>query len=62
VKVFVVPRGADSNGLQERLLQFCRERMPQQLIPKEIIVLRALPKNSAGKVLKSNLRPLSPSL
>jgi len=30
--------------------------MPPQLVPKEIILLQTLPKNSAGKVLKQNLK------
>jgi acyl-CoA synthetase (AMP-forming)/AMP-acid ligase II len=58
VKAFVVPRKADSNGLEERLRLFCKERMPFQLVPKEIVVLAALPKNSSGKVLKQNLKAL----
>jgi acyl-CoA synthetase (AMP-forming)/AMP-acid ligase II len=32
--------------------------MPLELIPREIVVLDALPKNSSGKVLKQNLRTL----
>jgi len=56
VKAFVVSRDQDSYALQERLRQFCKRRIPSQLNPKEIVVLDALPKNSAGKVLKSALR------
>src|SRR5207253_2108793 len=56
VKAFVVPRATDSSGLKERLILFCKAGMAPQLIPKEIVVLPALPKNSAGKVLKASLR------
>jgi acyl-CoA synthetase (AMP-forming)/AMP-acid ligase II len=58
VKAFVVPQQADSKGLAGRLHLFCKERMPLELIPREIVVLDALPKNSSGKVLKQNLRTL----
>jgi acyl-coenzyme A synthetase/AMP-(fatty) acid ligase len=51
-----VPRASNGNGLKERLQDFCKKRIPPLLIPKEIILLHALPKNSAGKVLKQNLR------
>ena len=58
VKAFVVPRNADSAGLEERLRLFCKERMPYQLVPREIVVVPALPKNSGGKVLKQSLKRL----
>jgi len=58
VKAFVVPREGESAGLEERLRLFCKERIPAQLIPREIVVLQNLPKNNAGKVLKQNLRAL----
>jgi len=56
VKVFAVPRTSNENGLRESLHLFCKKRMPPQLVPKEIILLQTLPKNSAGKVLKQNLK------
>jgi len=57
-KAFVVFRKSDVDGLKERLLVFCKERMPPQLVPKDIVVLDSLPKNSAGKVLKPTLKAL----
>jgi acyl-CoA synthetase (AMP-forming)/AMP-acid ligase II len=56
IKAFVVPRTADGCELKERVSQFCKERLPPQLVPREIVVLDALPKNSAGKVLKDALK------
>src|SRR5882762_862063 len=56
VKAFVVPRHHGSYALEERLRQYCKEHFPLQLNPREIVVLPSLPKNSAGKVLKSALR------
>lgn len=66
VKLFAVPRDHDTPELEEHLRLFCREHLPLQLVPKQIVILRALPKNSAGKVLKEALKShpgaaLSPS-
>jgi long-chain acyl-CoA synthetase len=56
VKAFVVPRTPKGNSLLETLHSFCRRTMPLNVVPKDIVILQALPKNSAGKVLKNNLR------
>lgn len=58
VKAFVVPREAECCRLEERLLNFCRERMAPHVIPKEIVVLKALPKNSGGKTLRAKLKSM----
>ena len=57
VKAFVVPK-VDRDGLIERLQAFCTRRLPPHLMPKEIVVLDELPKNSGGKILKPALRAL----
>jgi len=59
VKAFAVPRKVEGNGFQKRLLEFCRERMPAPLIPRDIVVVSSLPKSSGGKVMKACLRQLS---
>jgi long-chain acyl-CoA synthetase len=56
VKAFVVACDGNSTALRERLRHFCRERLPFQFVPKEIVVLDFLPKNSAGKVLRQELK------
>jgi len=67
VKAFIVPRSPGCNGpcqwvacrsAKERVSLFCREHMPPKLVPKELVVVAALPKNSAGKVIKKSLRSL----
>lgn len=58
VKAFVVPREYGRPGFKEDLMHHCKKHFPLQLIPKEIVVLRTLPKNSAGKVLKQDLKRL----
>ena len=59
VKAFVVPRPPIADGLESRLNLFCRQHLPPALVPKDIVMLECLPKNSAGKVLKSDLRALA---
>jgi len=54
----VVPRKTNVNGLEDRLRLFCKERMPFQLVPRELDVLGALPKNSSGKAVRQNLKAL----
>jgi len=56
VKAFIVPRNPHWDGLEERVLAFCKERFVHQFIPKEINIMNSLPKNSAGKVLKQKLK------
>jgi acyl-CoA synthetase (AMP-forming)/AMP-acid ligase II len=58
VKAFVVPRRSGSDGFEEQLRLFCKERLPHQLVPRDIVVTDFLPKNSAGKVLKHSLKSL----
>jgi len=56
VKAFVVPRASNGNGLEQSLRDFCKKHIPPQLVPREIVLLQSLPKNSAGKILKQNLK------
>ncbi len=58
VKAFVVPRHSIYHGLEDRVRHFCKSHMPPQLVPKEIVVLSELPRNDAGKVLKTRLKEL----
>jgi acyl-CoA synthetase (AMP-forming)/AMP-acid ligase II len=58
VKAFVVPHNAAPAGLEEGLRAFCKRNLPIELVPKEIVVLNTLPRNSAGKISKHELRAL----
>jgi long-chain acyl-CoA synthetase len=58
VRLFVVPRDGGSPSFPDDLHRRCRKHMLPPLVPKEIVVLQALPKNSAGKILKEELRRL----
>jgi long-chain acyl-CoA synthetase len=39
----------------ERLLEFCRERLPAHKLPREIRIRRDLPRSPAGKIDKKTL-------
>jgi acyl-CoA synthetase (AMP-forming)/AMP-acid ligase II len=56
LKAFVVPRDRKNTFFTERFRDFCAEHLPFQIVPREIVQLDTLPKNSAGKVLKSVLK------
>jgi len=58
VKAFVVPRDPSSPNFEDRLRQFCKQNIPLKLIPRVIVTLKALPKNTSGKVLKPALRQM----
>jgi long-chain acyl-CoA synthetase len=56
VRAFVVPCSRQGNSVRDQLPLFCKGHLAPNLVPKEIVLLPALPKNSSGKVLKNNLR------
>lgn len=58
VKAFVVPRDPENREFEAEVRLFCKQHLPPQLIPREIVVLKELPKNRAGKVLRPSLRDL----
>lgn len=56
VKVFVVPRERSPKGCVDELMRICRSRLPPPLVPKQITIVDALPKNASGKVQRSAMR------
>jgi long-chain acyl-CoA synthetase len=56
VRAYVVPRQPYNGDLEEKLSSFCKARFPAQSVPKEFVILSALPKSSAGKVLRQQLK------
>lgn len=57
-KAFVVARRPGHTGLAAHVEAYCKKCMPAQQVPREIVVVSSLPKNSAGKVLKHQLREM----
>ena len=41
---------------QAAVIEFCREYLTAYKVPKQIVVLKALPKSTVGKVLRRELR------
>ena len=51
---------AEGQSLDEKaLLQFVRGKLADYKVPKQIVVMPALPKNATGKILKTELRKLA---
>ncbi len=44
-------------GLVEQLVQTVRQQLPEYMVPKEVVVLRAFPRTSNGKIDRGALRP-----
>lgn len=59
VQVFVVPRMPGCKEFDHCMCSFCKEHLPRELHPKKVVVLDHLPRNSAGKVQRSDVE--SPS-
>jgi long-chain acyl-CoA synthetase len=46
---------------ESKLLSFVRERLADYKVPRKVVVLPALPRNAAGKILKTTLRTMGPA-
>jgi long-chain acyl-CoA synthetase len=53
---YVVPRDPKAAPTPEELRSHCKQRLPLNFVPKRFVLLRSLPKNSGGKVLKTELK------
>jgi acyl-CoA synthetase (AMP-forming)/AMP-acid ligase II len=56
LKAFAVPKNRKDDSFLQRFRAFCAQRLPFEHVPKEIMLLDTLPKNSAGKIMKSALK------
>jgi fatty-acyl-CoA synthase len=56
VRAFVVPRGGETGLDESGLRAWCRERLSGAKVPRDFVLLEALPRNPTGKVLKRELR------
>jgi long-chain acyl-CoA synthetase len=55
IKAFVVLKPGQE-ATAEEIIEYCRGKLTNFLLPKEVAFLKALPKNLVGKVLKKELR------
>jgi acyl-CoA synthetase (AMP-forming)/AMP-acid ligase II len=58
VPVAFVVVGADARVSADELLEHCRTELAKFKVPKDVVVIDALPRNPSGKVLKRELRDL----
>jgi long-chain acyl-CoA synthetase len=58
IKAFVVLNPGETSNAKE-IIEFCKTKLTNFLLPKEVVFLQALPKSLVGKVLKKELRKLS---
>lgn len=47
---------ADPRPSEEDLIQFCRERLSNYKVPRDVVIVSDFPRNSTGKILKKDLR------
>ncbi|KAG5542526.1 hypothetical protein RHGRI_022163 [Rhododendron griersonianum] len=62
---FVSVKGGVINGRDDQekeIVEFCRERLPHYMVPKTVVVMEELPKNSTGKIQKVMLREIAKSM
>ncbi|OGP67919.1 MAG: hypothetical protein A2W27_03320 [Deltaproteobacteria bacterium RBG_16_44_11] len=58
IKAFVVLNPGQTATVEE-IVEFCKTKLTNFLLPKEIVFMDALPKSLVGKVLKKELRKLA---
>lgn len=59
VKAFVAFRRGEESSPEE-LIAYCKQRLAGFKLPKSVEIVAALPRNAAGKVLKTELRQSAP--
>ncbi len=57
IKAFVVLK-AGRNAHSDEIMQYCGERLKKFFMPKELIILKEMPKTLVGKILKKELRKM----
>lgn len=57
IKAFVVPSKKNQSFISQ-FQEDCLRSLPSHLVPKETVFVDSLPKNSAGKIMKSRLREI----
>ncbi len=58
IKAFVVLR-PQAMLVPDDIREYCRKKLPSFKTPEEVILLKAMPQNSSGKILKPKLRELA---
>jgi malonyl-CoA/methylmalonyl-CoA synthetase len=56
VTAFVVPSGDVAPPTSSQIIQWCRDRLANYKVPKRVHIVAELPRNTIGKVVKTELR------
>jgi fatty-acyl-CoA synthase len=56
VPIAYVVIGPSATTTPEELVEHCRAQLAKFKVPKEVVLIDALPRNPSGKVLKRELR------
>lgn len=56
IKAFIVPKNSKEKCSVDEILSYCKKKLPQYKVPKYLEILKSLPKNSSGKILKQKLK------
>lgn len=57
IKAFVTLK-SDEKATSEDILAYCQEKLKKFFVPKELVILPAMPKTLVGKILKKELRKM----
>jgi len=57
IKAFITLK-PDEKATSEDILEYCKAKLKKFYIPKEVVILKAMPKTLVGKILKKELRKM----
>ncbi|MDD5414957.1 MAG: hypothetical protein PHH96_09060 [Smithellaceae bacterium] len=57
IRAFVTLK-AGQTVTSDDILEYCKSKLKKFFIPKEVIILQAMPKTLVGKILKKELRKM----
>ncbi|TSA46048.1 MAG: long-chain fatty acid--CoA ligase, partial [Deltaproteobacteria bacterium] len=57
IKAFLVLNPGET-ATAEEIIEYCRTKLTNFLLPKEVVFLKSFPKSLVGKILKRELRKL----
>lgn len=61
IKAFVTLK-AGQPVTNEEIMEHCRGKLKKFFVPKEVVILKAMPKTLVGKILKKELRNMKTAL
>lgn len=59
IKAFIVLNNSNKLLSTDEIMNYCKKRLPHFKVPKYVEIIKSLPKNSSGKILKHKLQGLN---